>query len=164
MGELRSGFLGEFEPLLYGLADVGGRFSGLACCPSGHHGREFRTPLGRLIHMLATIDSDDHLQARRCFRLKAGQPWFILMGEIGSAGFEPARSYLQKILSLLRLPFRHEPDQQHSQKECSNASGRLVWLAWRIGHFCSLKREFIAPENPKFTLEQNNSPATTPDF
>lgn len=49
-------------------------------------------------------------------------------GEIGSAGLEPARSYLQKILSLLRLPFRHEPDQQHSQKESSNASGRLVWV------------------------------------
>ena len=31
------------------------------------------------------------------------------MGEIGLAGFEPARDFSRRILSPLRLPFRHKP-------------------------------------------------------
>lgn len=31
--------------------------------------------------------------------------------EIGSAGLEPARTFVQKILSLLCLPFHHEPEK-----------------------------------------------------
>ena len=60
---------------------------------------------------------------------RAGGFGHVPMGLVGSAGLEPARSFLQEILSLLCLPFHHEPKPGCSHNKSQNASpGRIVQL------------------------------------
>ncbi len=52
-------------------------------------------------------------------------PEIKMQNLVGAAGLEPARSFLQQILSLLRLPFRHAPRTTHHSRKPSKAPALL---------------------------------------